>query len=106
MNEEELDAYAAAIAKIPGTPRPIKLRVYYDAALQRITGKDYDPVIMGEGATFVYLLQNIFREHSGLAHKYPPGTISFEVNGEPPKPYTPLFDGDIVKVCIASSEKE
>lgn len=105
MNEEEMDAYAAEFTKIPGMPKPIKLRVYYDAALQRITGREYDPVIMGEGSTFMYLLQDIFMEHPSMKEKYSSGTLIFEIGESPPKPHTPLFDGDIVKVCSPSSQE-
>jgi hypothetical protein len=97
--EEERDKFAEELAKIPGAPEAIKLRVYYDEALQRITKKEYNPVIMSKGSLFAYLLQNVFIEHPEIEKQYPPGKLGFIINKTTlPKPHTPLFDGDVVEI--------
>ena len=97
-----MDKVAAEFAKIAGVPKSIKLRVYYDEALQRITKTKYDPIIMSEGALFVYLLQNVFVEHPEIEKKYPPGKLGFIINDITlPKPHTPLFNGDVIKMNAA-----
>lgn len=99
MNEEEMDKFAAELAKISDGLKPIKLRVYYDEMIRRITKKEYDPVILNEGALFAYLLQNIFVEHPEIEKHYLPGQLGFIINDTIlPKPHTPLFNGDVIKV--------
>ena len=56
---------------------------------------------MGEGGVFVYLLQNVFMAYPEMEQRYPPGTIGFTINGIPPKPHSPLFDGDTVFFSVA-----
>ena len=87
---------------IPDMPAPMRLTIRYDEALQKITRVAEEPVFMGEGATFVYLLQNIFIEHPEIEKRYPPGALGFSINGFPPKSYSPVFDGDVVSFSVAS----
>jgi hypothetical protein len=82
-------------------PPPIALTVRFDRKLQKLTGKEEHPVIMNEGALFSFLLMSILSEYSGIESKYPPGALGFTVNGEPPKPYSPLFDGDVVSFFVS-----
>ena len=100
MDEEEMRKMAEEMAKIPGMPRAMFLKVQYDEELQKITGKEEEPMVMGEGGTFLYLLQNIFIEHPELEKRYPPGVLGFSINGISPKTYTPLFDGDIIEFRV------
>jgi len=96
MNEEEMKKMAERMSKIPGVPKPVYFSVQYDKELQKITGKKEHPVIMNEGATFAYLLHNIFMEYPELERQYRPGVLKFSINGIPPKMHTQFFDGDMV----------
>jgi len=97
--EEEMDKFTEELPKTPGVPEAIKLRVYYDEALQRITKTEYDPVIMSKGSPFAFLLQNVFIEHPEIEEQYPPGKLGFIINKTTlPESHTPLFDGDIVEI--------
>lgn len=84
-------------------PKPISIVVKYDQELEKITGIKEHPVMMSDGATFMFLLQSIFMEYPEIENKYPPGIVGFLINGTPPKPYTPLFDGDVVSFSVLIS---
>lgn len=56
MNEEEMRKMVEGMAKIPGMPKAMFLKIQYDKELQKITGKKEHPMIMGEGGNFGYLL--------------------------------------------------
>ena len=82
-------------------PPPITLTIRFDRELQNLTGTKEHPVIMNEGAPFSFLLMSIFSEYPWIESKYPPGTLGFTINEAPPKPYSPLFDGDIVSFFVS-----
>lgn len=89
------------MSKHANMPKPIRLSVCYDSGLQKITGCAEEPVYMGEGSSFVYLLQNIFMAHPEIEKQYPPGALKLLINNTLPKPYSPLFDGDIVSISVS-----
>ena len=101
MDEEEMRKMAEEMAKIPGMPKAMFLKIQYDEELQKITGKKEHPMIMSEGGNFAYLLQNVFIEYPEIEKQYTPGALGFSINGTPPKAYTPLFDGDVVSFSVA-----
>ncbi len=82
---------------IPGF---ISISVEFDKELQKITKTKGHPVVMSQGSTFAYLLQNIFIEYPQIEKKYPPGTLGFVTNGFPPKIYSPLLEGDIISFSV------
>ncbi|OHB25329.1 MAG: hypothetical protein A2542_01845 [Parcubacteria group bacterium RIFOXYD2_FULL_52_8] len=84
----------------PDMSTPMRLTVRYDTTLQKITGCAEESVFMGAGGTFLYLLQNVFMSHPEIQKKYPPGVLGFEVNGFPPKTYSPMFDGDVITFSV------
>ena len=98
MNKDDMEKMMREMASISGMPKVIRLEVWYDKKLQEITGREFDPVMMSEGSTFIYLLQNIFMEHPEIEKKYPAGTLGLTIDGVPPKTYTLLFDGDKVLI--------
>ena|SRR3989338_6013 len=101
MSEEEMQKMIKEMAKEhPEMPRALRLTLRYDATLQKITGRAEEPMFMGEGGAFVYLLQNVFMAYPEMERRYPPGTIGFTINGPPPKPHSPLFEGDIISFTI------
>ena len=100
MSEEEMRKIVEDMAKIPGMPKAMFLKIQYDKELQKITGKPEHPMVMSEGGNFAYLLQNVFIEYPKIEKKYPPGQLGFTINGTSPKAYTPLFDGDRVSFSI------
>ncbi|MEK7190480.1 MAG: hypothetical protein AAB661_01805 [Patescibacteria group bacterium] len=100
MDEEEMRKMAEEMSKIPGMPKPIFIKVEFDRDLQKITGKKEIPMVVSQGATFAYVLQNIFIEYPGIEKKYPPGELGFTIDGTPPKTYTPIFDGDVIRLSV------
>ncbi len=79
-------------------PQSISITVQYDEELQKITNIKEHPVILSDGATFAYLLQNIFMAYPDIEKNYPPGMLGFSINGFAPKAYSPLLDGDLVSL--------
>ena len=84
-----------------GAPAPMHIAIRYDVVLQEITRVAEEPMWMGEGGTFLFLLQSVFDSHPEINRRYPPGTLKLAINGLPPKPYSPLFDGDVVEFSVA-----
>jgi hypothetical protein len=74
----------------------IRVTVRYDERLQRITGEKEHPVVMNEGAGFLFLLQCVFIEYPQIENEYAPGMLCFAINGKPPKAHSMLRDGDEV----------
>ncbi len=81
-------------------PPHITISIQFDAELQKLTGNAGHPVFMSEGANFTFLLMSVFEEYPEIEKMYPPGTLGFTINGVPPKPYSPLFDNDVVYFAV------
>jgi hypothetical protein len=84
------------LERISGMPKGITVHLEFDVRLQKITGNKGHDIFMSEGATFGFLLRNIFMDYPQIEKKYPPGALGFTINGTPPKTYTPIFEGDTV----------
>ncbi len=98
MDKNDVNKMLEKMANNSGMPKPMSVEVWYDKKLQSITGTEFEPVIMGEGSSFLYLLQNIFMVHPQLEKKYPPGALGLTINGVPPRQHSVLFDGDKIMV--------
>ncbi len=92
--------FSDAMRNTSGMPKAMNIEVHYDKKLQEITGVAFEPVVISEGAVFMYLLHNIFMAHPGIAETYPPGALGLAVNGIPPREYSPLRDGDKVTLTV------
>lgn len=75
---------------------PIWITIYYDTALQRITGKTKELSMVNNGCPFAFVLQSILISYAEIEKKYPPGVLGFTLNGQPPDPSTSLKDGDLL----------
>ena len=84
-------------------PPPITITIQFDTELQKLTGKAGHPVVMSQGATFMFLLMSVMEEYPEIQNKYPPGTLGFTINEVPQKTYTPLLDGDVVFFSVSPS---
>ena len=74
----------------------MQITVRYDEILQEITGVAEEPVVMGGGTTFPFILHSIFSSYPEIMERYPPGTIGIFLNDAPPEASTILLDGDVV----------
>jgi hypothetical protein len=97
MDEKDMNEFLNKVGSMPNMLKPLRVEIFYDAKLQEITGVASEPMLISEGATFSYLLQNVFMAHPKIIETYPPGAIGIVVNGYPPKTYSPIFDGDKVE---------
>lgn len=80
---------------------PIWITIYYDKALQKITGRAKERAMVNNGCPFGFILESILISHSEIKKRYPPGVLGFTLNGQPPELLTSLKDGDLLcfKVC-------
>lgn len=74
--------------------RPIKIKIFYDENLRKITGEDFEEAIVSEGMTFVKQLYFIFSSYPEIKKRYPPGKLGFLLNNRLPKDLDILQDGD------------
>jgi len=75
-------------------PKPIKIRIFYDENLKKITGKDSEESTVSEGLNFAGLLYFIFSSYPEIQKRFPPGKLGFLLNEKKPNEYDILKDGD------------
>jgi|JI10StandDraft_1071094.scaffolds.fasta_scaffold1931377_2 hypothetical protein len=81
-------------------PPGITITLQYDAGLQKITHKPKDPVRMSAHTPFGFLLETILISYPEISQKYSQGLVGFSIHGTVPKPYSPLFEGDVVSLFM------
>ncbi|MGB9743630.1 MAG: MoaD/ThiS family protein [Minisyncoccales bacterium] len=74
--------------------KPIKIKIFYDENLKKITGKNFEEAVVSEGMTFVNQLYFIFSSYPEIEKRYPPGKLGLLLNNRPPKDFDILRDGD------------
>ena len=83
-------------------PRPIKVKIFYDLTLQKITGTPFEEAIVSEGLIFIYFLNFVFSSYPEIPKTYPAGEIGFTLNGKMPTEYDIVQDNDELKFYIPS----
>ena len=81
-------------------PKPIKVRVFYDKELKRITGKNSEESIVSENLNFINFLNFIFSSYPTIPKRFIPGTLGFLLNGREPKENDILKDGDKLEISV------
>lgn len=99
MSKEEIKKMENMMAA-SGMPRGINISIRFDKELQNITQTEGFPMMISEGASFLFLLQSVFIEYPKIEKKYPPGALGFSINGIPPRNHAVLLDGDTVDFFI------
>ena len=86
---------------------PIWITIYYDTALQKITGTSKERSMVNSGCPFGFVLESILISYAEIRKRYPPGILGFTLNGQAPEPSTPLKDGDLLcfEICKNGHEK-
>ena len=82
--------------------KAINITIKYDKELQKITGVPEEPCILGEGSTYLWLLQNIDSAHPEIFIQYPPGKIGFLVNNVPITGLSILMNGDVMELVVVA----
>lgn len=78
--------------------RPIKVKIFYDENLKKITEKDFEEAIISEGLSFVNFLYFIFSSYSEIQKRFSPGKLGMLLNEKPPAEFDILKDGDEIKL--------
>ena len=85
-------------------PKPIKVKIFYDKELKKITGKDLEEAIASEGIDFATQLYFIFSSYPEISKKFAPGILGFLLNGREPKKDDILKDGDRLELLVLKEE--
>jgi hypothetical protein len=79
---------------------PIWITIYYDFSIQQITGKAYERSMVNRGCLFGFVFQCLLMDYPDIQRRYPPGNLSFSLNGVAPEIETPLQDGDEIRLMV------
>jgi len=85
-------------------PKSIKVRIFYDRELKKITGKDSEEAIVSENLDFINFLNFIFSSYPAIPQRFIPGTLGFLLNGRAPKENDILKDGDKLEIMVFKIE--
>ncbi len=85
--------------------KSIKVKIFYDDDLRKITGKDLEEAVVSENLDFVAFLNFIFSSYPEIPKKFLPGTLAFSLNGRKPKEDEILNDGDELKMSGMTIEE-
>lgn len=81
-----------------GKLNPIKVKIFYDENLRKITGKDFEEAIVSENLSFPMFLNFIFSSYPEITKKFIPGTLALLLNGKAPKEDDILKEGDQIEL--------
>lgn len=87
-------------------PKPARIKISYDQALQEITGKSGEEAWVSEGLPFLFFLKIILSSYPEIENRYPPGILGFAVNGMAPLENYPLKEGDRVEFLVPRNQPE
>lgn len=78
--------------------KPIKVTIFYDKNLKKITGKDFEEAVVSDGLDFRMFLGFIFSSYPEIPENFAPGTLGFLLNRTPPKENDILKNGDKLEI--------
>lgn len=102
MNKDKMREEAELFERESGM-KGVSITIRYDPIIQKITGKEEDPMILSEGSLFQYVLLNVFEVYPEIQEKYPPGVLGFIRNGGDLFPSLPMQNGDVILFTVALS---
>ena len=82
----------------------VSVTITYSLALQEITGKAMESLIVAEGTPFMHFLLDIFEAYPEIQNRYPPGTVSMLINDQPPTEEYLMKNGDTLTLQILRPE--
>lgn len=80
--------------------KSIKITVYSNSQLQKITKTKKGEMMISENMIFILLLRIIFSTYPKIFKLYPPGTLGLLLNGKPPKESEFLANGDKINISV------
>jgi len=81
--------------------KTIKIKIFYDDELKKITKTNSEEAVISEGMTFAEQLYFIFSSYPEIPKKYPPGKLGFLLNNKLPNKFDILHDGDEITLIVA-----
>lgn len=86
--------------------KPIRVKIFYDESLRKITGKSFEEAVVSENLNFVLFLNFIFSSYPEIPKKFMPGILGFLLNGRAPKENDILQDGDKLEIMAQNLDKQ
>ena len=80
--------------------RSIKINVFYDKNVGKITGKNFEEAIISENLNFINFLNFIFSSYPEIQKRFIPGILGFLLNGKVPKENDILRNGDKLEIMV------
>lgn len=80
--------------------KSIKVKIFYDDNVKKITGKDFKEAVVSENLNFAYFLNFIFSSYPEIQKKFAPGILGFLLNGKLPKENDILKNGDKLEIMV------
>lgn len=84
--------------------KPIRIKIFYDENLKKITRKDFEEAVVSDNLNFTMFLDFLFSSYPKISKKFTPGTLGFLLNKMRPKETDVLKDGDILEIKGLSTE--
>lgn len=84
--------------------KPIKVKIFYEGEIKKITKKDFEEAMVSEGLSFANFLNFIFSSYPNIQKIFIPGTVAFLLNNKPPEVNDILKEGDVVKISAKKLE--
>jgi hypothetical protein len=84
--------------------KSIKIKIFYDENLKKITGKDFEEAVVSENLNFAMFLNFIFSSYPIIPKRFIPGTLGLLLNGIVPKEEDILKDGDKLEISVMKIE--
>jgi len=84
--------------------QPIKIKIFYDENLKKITGKDFEEAVVSENLNFAMFLNFIFSSYPAIPKRFMPGTLGFLLNKKVPKETDILKNGDEFEIKVMEVE--
>jgi hypothetical protein len=84
--------------------KPIKVKVFYEGEIKKITEKDFEETVISEGLSFANFINFIFSSYPNIQKIFIPGTVAFLLKDKPPEANDILKEGDVVKISARKLE--
>ena len=86
------------------TPKSIKIKIFYEGGVEKITKKDSEESIVSQGLSFAQMLYFIFSSYPEIQQQFSPGTLGLLLNDKPPTDFDILKNGDQIKLIGVKNE--
>ena len=84
--------------------QPITITITYSLALQEITGKAMESIVVAEGLPIFHFMLDLFDMYPKIQEKYPQGTLAFTIDDKSPGEDYFFENGDTICFKVLKPE--